>query len=48
MTIGFEETAYSIIEGDPVDVTVSVMVGTLTGDVVVTVTSADDTAGMLQ
>ena len=34
------------MEGGTVDVTVSVMEGTLSGDVVVTVTSQDGTASM--
>ena len=47
VTIGFTQTEYSVMEGGTVDVTVSVMEGTPSGDVVVTVMSHDGTASML-
>ena len=47
VTIGFTQTEYTVMEGGTVDVTVSVMEGTPSDDVVVTVTSHDVTASML-
>ena len=46
--IGFTQTEYTVMEGGTVDVTVSVMEGTPSGDVVVTVTSQGGNASMLQ
>ena len=50
MTVGFDQTVQSVDEGQAAMVTVSVMEEsvTLDRDVVVTVTSIDGTASMLQ
>ena len=42
--IGFEQTAYSVMEGDVVMVCVSVLYGTLTEEAVVTLSSMDVSA----
>lgn len=47
VTIGFTMTEYTLVEGATMDVTVSVLEGAPTGDVVVTVMTVDGTAGML-
>ena len=47
MTVGFTQTEYPVMEGEMVDVTVSVIEGIPGGNVVVTVTTGG-TAGMLQ
>ena len=47
VTIGFTQTEYTVMEGGAVDVTVSVIEATPSGDVVVTVMSQEGTASML-
>ena len=42
--IGFEQTAYSVTEGDVVMVCVRVLYGTLTEETVVTLSTMDDSA----
>ena len=42
--IGFEQTSYSVTEGDVVTVCVSVLYGTLTEVTVVTLSTTDDSA----
>ena len=44
ITIGFNDTSYAVTEGGSVGVSVSVLSGPLTRDVVVTLQTADGTA----